>query len=297
MKEARPANIRSLLLTALILSSSAFRAQAYYHPDEGRWLSRDPIGELGGQNLYGFVRNGPISRYDLFGLETLSQERSGNVELYFYKIKGDESTRVPSAYLQAKVILAVDVPDEYKKDCTWKATAHAVLARPSSIKINGKDINNQDNWNALADLFKGYGLPAKVGGWYYGNLLAIMTQGAPGLDQDDCAVLWLATDQAHDLTADWYESSLGTEPKGRPAIDTTKVVSDITSQKIHADGKGDPAKISVSLFYGDGGSYFPKPWAVLETKLSRSQDKWSLDPLKAVDGGFPDFKDELRKRF
>jgi hypothetical protein len=47
MKGAHPANIRSLLLTALILSSSAFQAKAYYHPDEGRWLSRDPIGEKG----------------------------------------------------------------------------------------------------------------------------------------------------------------------------------------------------------------------------------------------------------
>ena len=45
MKEAHRANTRSLLLSALVLSSSAFQAQAYYHPDEGRWISRDPIGE------------------------------------------------------------------------------------------------------------------------------------------------------------------------------------------------------------------------------------------------------------
>ena len=32
------------------------------------WLSRDPIGELGGLNLYGFVGNEPISRYDRLGL-------------------------------------------------------------------------------------------------------------------------------------------------------------------------------------------------------------------------------------
>ena len=46
MKETHPASVRSLLLSALILSSSAFQVQAYYHPEEGRWLSRDPVGEL-----------------------------------------------------------------------------------------------------------------------------------------------------------------------------------------------------------------------------------------------------------
>jgi RHS repeat-associated protein len=39
----------------------------YYHPDGGRWLSRDPIGERGG-DLYGFVGNDPIGRTDIIGL-------------------------------------------------------------------------------------------------------------------------------------------------------------------------------------------------------------------------------------
>ena len=40
----------------------------YYSPGMGRWLSRDPIGEFGGLNLYGFVGNRPISRIDPKGL-------------------------------------------------------------------------------------------------------------------------------------------------------------------------------------------------------------------------------------
>jgi hypothetical protein len=39
-------------------------------PRTGRWLSRDPIGEEGGANLYGFVLNQPIDRIDPLGLET-----------------------------------------------------------------------------------------------------------------------------------------------------------------------------------------------------------------------------------
>jgi RHS repeat-associated protein len=40
----------------------------YYDPLTGRWPSRDPIGEQGGMNLYGFVDNQPISRHDKLGL-------------------------------------------------------------------------------------------------------------------------------------------------------------------------------------------------------------------------------------
>ena len=40
----------------------------YYSPVVGRWLSRDPIGEEGGLNLYGFVGGNPLNAVDFFGL-------------------------------------------------------------------------------------------------------------------------------------------------------------------------------------------------------------------------------------
>jgi RHS repeat-associated protein len=40
----------------------------YYQPETGRWLSRDPIGERGGVNHYGFVKNNGVSRIDYLGL-------------------------------------------------------------------------------------------------------------------------------------------------------------------------------------------------------------------------------------
>lgn len=39
----------------------------YYSPEMGRWLSRDPIGELGGMNLYGMCQNDPVSNVDVDG--------------------------------------------------------------------------------------------------------------------------------------------------------------------------------------------------------------------------------------
>ncbi len=42
----------------------------HYDPQLGRWPSRDPIEELGGVNLYAFVENDPVNRWDRLGLIT-----------------------------------------------------------------------------------------------------------------------------------------------------------------------------------------------------------------------------------
>ena len=39
----------------------------FYVPALGRWLSRDPIGEKGGLNLYGWCMNNGINGIDLLG--------------------------------------------------------------------------------------------------------------------------------------------------------------------------------------------------------------------------------------
>lgn len=40
----------------------------YYDPQLGRWLSRDPVEEKGGENLYGIVKNDPNNYWDENGL-------------------------------------------------------------------------------------------------------------------------------------------------------------------------------------------------------------------------------------
>jgi RHS repeat-associated protein len=44
-----------------------------YAPGLGRWMSRDPIGERGGRNLYGFVKNNSINKKDPWGLFDASE--------------------------------------------------------------------------------------------------------------------------------------------------------------------------------------------------------------------------------
>ncbi|MCA1808314.1 MAG: RHS repeat-associated core domain-containing protein [Lentisphaerae bacterium] len=39
----------------------------FYSPEVGRWINRDPIGEWGGMNLYGFCNNSPVINVDVHG--------------------------------------------------------------------------------------------------------------------------------------------------------------------------------------------------------------------------------------
>jgi RHS repeat-associated protein len=48
------------------LSNFGYR---YYNAGLGKWMTRDPLGEAGGINLYGFVGGNPVNWVDLFGLE------------------------------------------------------------------------------------------------------------------------------------------------------------------------------------------------------------------------------------
>jgi RHS repeat-associated protein len=40
----------------------------FYNPSTGRWLSREPLGEMASKNLYGFVSNKPVQSIDVLGM-------------------------------------------------------------------------------------------------------------------------------------------------------------------------------------------------------------------------------------
>lgn len=59
-----------MILLGLLLSRDA---SAFYNPQTGRWLSRDPVAERGGKNLFGFVGN-DLNRIDYLGQVALPRE-------------------------------------------------------------------------------------------------------------------------------------------------------------------------------------------------------------------------------
>ena len=59
-----------------------------YNPETGKWQTRDPIGEEGGENLYCFIQNNPVIFVDLFGLADPSRaggDVQDNPDKYFNK--------------------------------------------------------------------------------------------------------------------------------------------------------------------------------------------------------------------
>lgn len=60
--------MKRLTFLGIILSLSISTSFGFYNPEMGRWLSRDPLEEQGGVNLYAFVANDPVNQVDFLGL-------------------------------------------------------------------------------------------------------------------------------------------------------------------------------------------------------------------------------------
>ena len=62
-------NRNTIIASALFLMLwTSQTASGWYDSNLQRWLNRDPIGERGGRNLYGYVGNNAITGWDSFGL-------------------------------------------------------------------------------------------------------------------------------------------------------------------------------------------------------------------------------------
>ena len=73
-------NTKRIIISVVVLLVMLWTAQAalaFYNPEIGRWINRDPIGETGSENLFLSFQNDPISRIDPLGLnckKTLTYE-------------------------------------------------------------------------------------------------------------------------------------------------------------------------------------------------------------------------------
>jgi hypothetical protein len=61
-------HVLSLCASLGICLTATEECSAFYSPSTGRWLSRDPVGEAGGKNIYGFIGGSPVNGHDRLGL-------------------------------------------------------------------------------------------------------------------------------------------------------------------------------------------------------------------------------------
>ena len=69
MKSSFKPALRNASAAAILLC--ALSSAAFYNPNTGRWVSRDPIEEKDGPNLYTCARNGPLNFIDNLGRNCL----------------------------------------------------------------------------------------------------------------------------------------------------------------------------------------------------------------------------------
>jgi RHS repeat-associated protein len=70
-------------------SSLYYYGYRYYQPESGRWLSRDPIQERGGRNLYAFALNAPGNYVDTYGETILGPTPSAADIMKFLSLLND----------------------------------------------------------------------------------------------------------------------------------------------------------------------------------------------------------------
>ncbi len=78
----------------------------YYSPSQGRFLGRDPIDEKGGLNLYGFVGNNPIDRWDFLGMMDDGMVWDPDLMTFVY--------RMPAFLVKPEPKLEVDIILEFR---------------------------------------------------------------------------------------------------------------------------------------------------------------------------------------
>lgn len=71
---------RVMLLLALLAVLLVQTAQAFYNPSTGRWLSRDPIAEMGGNNLHGMLSNDALNNVDVLGMGPCEDKFKGKMK-------------------------------------------------------------------------------------------------------------------------------------------------------------------------------------------------------------------------
>ena len=111
-----------------------------YSPSLARFITRDPIEEQGGVNLYCFVNNNPVSRWDRWGLELIAIENSTVIydtkEKSFreptYKEKMNPSNILSGAEALKKI---AEFSIEDKKDANKAFGLYLHTDSPYNIKV------------------------------------------------------------------------------------------------------------------------------------------------------------------
>jgi RHS repeat-associated protein len=177
----------------------------YYAPELGRWVNRDPIEEMGGANLYGFVGNIALNQWDYLGMLTREE--------YIGKIVWSAQTRYYATYWEAVIPFPVPRYSRYYKAVSQALSGEA-YNRLENSSMPGLAAFNVSNWTI--DRLTVYAKPKTIIEYDENNRL---------LYDPAIAIVTKGTSPDGKWEYPWRESPMilnaiiGTSPIGGPEID------------------------------------------------------------------------------
>ena len=113
-----------------------YYGKRYYSPALRRWLTRDPIGEVGGVNLYGFCENRPIHFHDEIGCIAVKyvawQDNGWFVKLFSGEamslIEVSSAEEIPIVIKTLNLNGAFSVAPSFVNDCEMQVLLQVVLS-------------------------------------------------------------------------------------------------------------------------------------------------------------------------
>jgi RHS repeat-associated protein len=178
----------------------------YYDPMTGRWPNRDPIAERGGINLFGFVGNDGISRFDILGTMTpygwgpkLPPTPTGP--------HGGQDDGTPTMGDHT----AGHDPNEYLAEEDWFESNHRFLIQGQKDEAK-KQIDRRIDCDQKKNWAQGYSISYSFGDLVLGQI-AIKTDTRIDVSWDGKNWSWTATLSIYDklgidYTDDWPEFAL-----------------------------------------------------------------------------------------
>lgn len=119
----------------------------FYSPVLGRWMTKDPLGEIGGINLYAFVGNNPVDYLDLLG-ENPTQQSDNEVKDLFNemekkmlegKMTDEDESRMADNKAVQKANKRAEVECKAAWEARWKTKTALGLMALKVVGINPND--------------------------------------------------------------------------------------------------------------------------------------------------------------